>query len=122
MKPNGGSRPPRLPQQVGSNDDTQERRLIREKDATTISLHSSLLSHHVVTLATCTFLQFGGTTTTGLFLGQNPSWAAGARCDAAVTLPSPTAALTFRAGGRPRRAAAAAAALAGPGRHPSHQP
>jgi hypothetical protein len=53
-------------------------RSIKENDSRTISLHSTLLSHHVVTIFTCTFLQFGGTTTTGIFLGQNPSWAAGA--------------------------------------------
>ena len=32
--------------------------------------HRSLLSHHVTTLITCMFLQFGGTTLTGIFLGQ----------------------------------------------------
>ena len=32
--------------------------------------HRSLLSHHVVTLITCMFMQFGGTTLTGIFLGQ----------------------------------------------------
>ena len=32
--------------------------------------HRSLLSHHAGTLITCCFMQFGGTTLTGIFLGQ----------------------------------------------------
>mmetsp|Transcript_3596 Transcript_3596/g.8485 ORF Transcript_3596/g.8485 Transcript_3596/m.8485 type:complete len:404 (-) Transcript_3596:43-1254(-) len=64
---------------------SQEQAIARN-DKKVLQLHASPLAHYATTIITCTFLQFGGTTTTAVLLGQNASWAAGTHVWSALLL------------------------------------
>jgi len=50
---------------------------IRDKDERLSYMHSTPLSHYAIGIVTCLYSQFGGTTMTAIFLGENASWTAG---------------------------------------------
>lgn len=50
---------------------------IKDGDERLSYLHSTPLSHYAIGIVTCLYSQFGGTTMTAIFLGENASWTAG---------------------------------------------
>mmetsp|Transcript_3121 Transcript_3121/g.7532 ORF Transcript_3121/g.7532 Transcript_3121/m.7532 type:complete len:355 (-) Transcript_3121:133-1197(-) len=56
---------------------TATQKAIADGDEALCRKHSSPLAHYVYGIFTCLFSQFGGTTSTAIFLGQNASWTAG---------------------------------------------
>uniref|UniRef100_A0A7S0I0V3 Uncharacterized protein n=1 Tax=Hanusia phi TaxID=3032 RepID=A0A7S0I0V3_9CRYP len=59
---------------------------IKAGDARIINMCKTAFGCYATTICTCTFLQFGGTTTTGAILGQYPSWLAGTHVFSAFLL------------------------------------
>mmetsp|Transcript_27689 Transcript_27689/g.90178 ORF Transcript_27689/g.90178 Transcript_27689/m.90178 type:complete len:374 (-) Transcript_27689:82-1203(-) len=65
---------------------TSLERSIKAGDQRILNMCKTAFGCYATTICTCTFLQFGGTTTTGAILGQNPSWLAGTHVFSAFLL------------------------------------